>query len=381
MKTIKVKFVDIDENPRENPFGKISKENPYKNNIRETLEKRYILDEESYPDYVFTYVPVSGAKGNEYSQYKDAVTIFVQYENVFPDFYCYDYCIGLDHALRYGDRYFYIDAMVSDNVQRQAYDLIAKKHMSVTADLAKRKFCAITAGNFWQAARQRRDMLNLLSSYKQVDSGGKSLNNVGGPVKDKLQFESEYKFVIAFDNVENGFVQDKIGMAFAAGTIPIYWGNPSVTDIYNEKAFINCHNYNSFEDVLERVRELDEDDEKYLAMLREPAVLHEKSLEQWDEELGDFLSSIIEQPKMQAIKRRNEMWSGIMQEMRVEGFKRLYRKEKRKKIMRDIQGKVLHALYIPVKKTKLGKNIKRKILGRMERKRDSDQDKNYYGGN
>lgn len=376
MRTIKVRFVDIAENVKENCYGKISEDNTGEIYIREILKRKYVLDEKSYPDYVFTYVPVGGAKGYEYSKYKDAVIIFVQYENVFPDFYCYDYCIGANHALHYGNRYFYMNSMLIANVTRKAFDLMAKKHQSVTEDLTKRKFCAITAGNFLNAARQREDYFHFLSNYKKVDSGGKSLNNVGGPVKDKLEFESQYKFVIAFDNVENGFVQEKIGMAFAAKTIPIYWGNPNVTEIYNEKAFINCHAYNSFEEVVERVRELDTDDEKYLSMLREPALLCEKSLEQWEDELEEFLASIIEQPKVKAIKRRNEMWSGIMQELRAEGFKRLYYKGKTK----EAKGRILSALYKPVKETRMAQNIKKKILKDMEKKRISIQNSNYYGG-
>lgn len=375
MRKIKVRFIDEVPNTQENAFGKIDKENTDKRYVREVLERRYILDEESYPDYVFTWVPGEGCKGYEYSKYKDAVIIFLQTENVFPDFYCFDYCIGSDPVLHYGSRYFYLDMMVGMDVTRKAYDLIAQKHLSVTDDLAKRKFCAITASNFLNAARQRQDMFTLLSQYKHVDSGGRSQNNVGGPVKDKLSFESEHKFVIAFDNAENGILQEKIGMAFAAKTIPIYWGNPNTVHIYNEKAFINCHNYNSFEEVLDRVRELDEDDEKYLAMLREPALLHEKSVKQWDKELEDFLASIIEQPKEQAIKRRNEMWSGIMQEMRAEGFKRLYHKQK----MQEMRGKILKILYMPVKKTKIGQNIKQEILERIDRKRKAVRDKNYIG--
>lgn len=320
---------------------------------------------------------LGGAKGYEYSQYKDAVIIFVQNENVFPDFYCYDYCIGMDHALHYGNRYFYRDPMLVADVTRKAYDLIAQKHVSVTDNLAERRFCAITAGNFLNAARQREDFFHLLSSYKKVDSGGKSLNNVGGPVKDKLKFESQHKFVIAFDNVENGVIQEKIGMAFAAKTIPIYWGNPNVTDIYNEKAFINCHKYNSFQEVIDRVRELDQNDEEYLSMLREPAMLHEKSLAQCEKELEEFLVSIIEQPKEQAIKRRNENWLGIMQEMRAEGFERLYRGNKKK----EMEGKILSTLYTPVKQTKIGQGLKKEILKAMEKKRYLERNKKYYGNN
>lgn len=324
------------------------------NCVREALKKNYILDEDSYPDYVFTYVPVGGMKGYEYAHYKDAVIIFVQNENVFPDFYCFDYAIGMDSALQYGNRYFYLDIMLSASVTRNAYTRMLTKHENVTPDMAKRKFCGMTVSNLHNAAEEREKIFYLLSEYKKVESGGKAHNNVGGPVKDKLDFESRHKFTIAFDNIENGLVQEKIGMAFAAGTVPIYWGNPNVTEIYNEKAFINCHAFDSFEDVLEKVKEIDADDEKYLSMLREPAMLHEKTLEEWEEELACWLKHIIEQPKEKAIKRRSENWPGIMQEMRVEGFKRLYRKREK----RDALMKVASVCYRPLKKIGVGKKAR-----------------------
>lgn len=62
MKKIKVRFVDQPKpsDLRRNTFGKIDKENPAGNHYLNILRKRYIVDEESYPDYVFTCVPVWG---------------------------------------------------------------------------------------------------------------------------------------------------------------------------------------------------------------------------------------------------------------------------------------------------------------------------------
>ena len=74
-------------------------------------------------------------------------------------------------------------------------------------------------------------------------------------------------------------------MAFS---IPIYWGNPLVTKDFNPKAFINCNDYdNDFDAVIERIKELDNDPDKYLAMLRENPMQPDfdfdqnKKFEQW----------------------------------------------------------------------------------------------------
>ena len=48
------------------------------------------------------------------------------------------------------------------------------------------------------------------SHYKQVDSGGRILNNVGGVVKNKRAF-LKYKFNIAFANgIADGYADEKI---------------------------------------------------------------------------------------------------------------------------------------------------------------------------
>lgn len=365
-RTIKVKFTDVVENTSRNCYGETNERNSNKLYIRELLKRMYHLDEHSEPDYVFTYVPSAQCKGFEYGRYKNAVIIFLQGENVFPDFFCFDYSIGSDPMLKYGGRYFYYPSMLSSPYTAQFYDKMLKKHENVLDDMASRGFCAMTVSNGDNAARERERFFHMLSQYKTVESGGRFLNNIGGPVKDKFLFETAHKFTIAFDNVENGMVQEKIGMAFAAQTVPIYWGNPNVKTIYNEKAFINCHAYDSFEQVVDAVRRIDQDDSTYLSMLREPVFIgSEKTWAQWEDELCEFLRGIIEQPKEKAIKRRTENWMGIMQEMRLDGFRRLYKKRR----SQAIRVRCLKMLYAPIKRfvpdNELTVKIRRKVLKAM----------------
>ena len=78
-----------------------------------------------------------------------------------------------------------------------------------------------------------------------------------------------YKFSLAFENSStNGYCTEKIIQAFAAGTIPIYWGdkhNPTGGGI-NKKSFININDYNDFDNALETIKILDNNDEQYLKM-------------------------------------------------------------------------------------------------------------------
>ena len=71
------------------------------------------------------------------------------------------------------------------------------------------------------------DFFVKLSKYKQVDSGGRTLNNIGGPVEDKMEFIKDYRFVISFENAEYpGYTTEKIIQPMFVDSIPIYWGNP-----------------------------------------------------------------------------------------------------------------------------------------------------------
>ena len=127
------------------------------------------------------------------------------------------------------------------------------------------------------------------------------MNNVGGPVEDKLAFQSEYKFCIAFENsVGEGYTTEKLVEAMMSGSIPVYWGDPSVAVEFNPGSFINVSDFGSLEEVVQEVVRLDNDDEAYLEMLNRPwvrpcdgaydAVLHS------GERLSAFLGDIVEHP-------------------------------------------------------------------------------------
>ena len=52
---------------------------------------------------------------------------------------------------------------------------------------------------------------------------------------------------------EEGYVTEKILNAFYSGAIPIYCGSTIVTEFFNPKAFINMHDFTSFEDCVDYV--------------------------------------------------------------------------------------------------------------------------------
>jgi hypothetical protein len=152
----------------------------------------------------------------------------------------------------------------------------------------------------------REEFFEKLSAYKTVDSGGKYKNNVGGPVPDKLEFQKDYKFSLAFENVSvRGYCTEKILQSFAAGTIPIYYGDETVVQDFNPKAFINCHDYDSIDEVVAKIKELDENDAAYLQMLNEPMFICGKLPDKYsDESILNFLSNIFDKTVNEARRRK-----------------------------------------------------------------------------
>ena len=190
------------------------------------------------------------------------VKIFYTGENVCPDFNVCDYAVGFEW-LTLGDRYLRLPNNYCTRLYAEG-TLLMEKH-EIPANPEKREFCSFVVSNA-DANPIRQQFFEKLSDYKKVDSGGRFMNNVGGPVADKIDFHRQHKFVIAFENSSHsGYTTEKIVDAFAAGSIPIYWGDPDVTRVFNPKAFIEVR---SVEEAIERVKQLDQDDTAYLQMLK-----------------------------------------------------------------------------------------------------------------
>jgi hypothetical protein len=140
----------------------------------------------------------------------------------------------------------------------------------------KTGFCSFVVGaNHPRKNRKRPEFFKKLSRYKRVDSGGRFMNNIGGPVPPgfdpKIEFLRRYKFHLAFENESReGWTTEKIYDAMVARTLPVYWGNPRIHEEFNPKSFLNYFECQSDEALIERIIELDRDDTKYLEYARQP---------------------------------------------------------------------------------------------------------------
>ena len=145
------------------------------------------------------------------------------------------------------------------------------------------------------------------------------LNNIGKPkgIKNKLLFQSHCKFSIACENSKHlGYTTEKIVDAFAACTIPIYWGDPAINRVFNKKAFINIDDFNTWDDLIAYIRYIDENEDVYLEFLRQPAIINEKYLcEHMLCQFDTFLLNIFNQKD--AFRRNMVFWGDRYQEQRL----------------------------------------------------------------
>lgn len=196
----------------------------------------------------------------------ECIKIFYTGENIVPDFNICDYAIGV-HEITFDDRYFRLPFYYWYD---KAYEKALQKHKFSDEYYLNRKFCCFVISNSL-ADSSRDKMITLLNAYRQVDGGGRYWNNVGGAVKDKYEFTSNYKFSLCFENsMANGYTTEKILDGFAGTGVPIYWGNPDVVQEFNPKSFINCNSYNSLEDAVEYIKKVDNDNELYLQFMKQP---------------------------------------------------------------------------------------------------------------
>lgn len=285
MKKIKVNFVDFQKDLGDN------------NDFLTILSKRYDVEISDNPEYLFYSV-----FGLEHFKYKDCVRIYYTGECLVPDFNECDYAIGFDR-IDFSDRYIRVPLFQLFKY-RKYYEMLKNRGRFAKEDLAKKiDFCNYVVSNSF-VKDKRTEIFLELSKYKKVNSGGRFMNNIGGAVKDKFAFQQKHKFSIAFENASyDGYATEKIVEAFAAGTIPIYWGDPRIAEDFNEKAFVNCHRYNSWEEVVERVKEIDENDDLYLQMMNEPILKIE------DSNLESFLYNIFDQSLEKAYRRSQSRWA------------------------------------------------------------------------
>lgn len=273
---------------------------PYK-----ILTKYFNVVVSENPDYLFCSV----YNNYEYCRFS-GVRIFYTGECFSPDFNIVDYAISFDD-IQFKDRAiqmpYFAFSMINQKLDMEKGGIVSKE------DLKKKdRFCNFIYSH--EGIPERKLLFDKLSGYKKVDSAGIFLNNMpeyslGSTFSDKIKFQRNYKFSIACENyVYPGYITEKIAHAFVSGTIPIYFGDPSVTKYFNPNAFINCSGFSSLEEMVEFVKKIDNDDELYLAMINQPIFNAPDFINHAQSHLESFLKNIFDQEYSTCFRRPKTVW-------------------------------------------------------------------------
>lgn len=291
--------------------------------ITKEIERTHkiIIDNED-PEYV-----IYSVFGNEFLKYTNAVRIFFTGENVYPDFNLCDYAFGFAW-MTLEDRYCRCPNFLLYDEFLTLRDSSERGNIySHSVSVEDREFCNFIYSNS-EAHPFRDELFKSLSSYKRVHSAGRHLNNTGFSVGhdsvgvqrtlDKIAYQTKFKFTIAAENSSTiGYTTEKLIHALAACTIPIYWGDPEVGRQFNTNRMVNCHEFSSIEQVVERIIEIDQNETIYRSMLNEPIFpggVTPAGLRQ--DHISVVFNRIFDQPLSECRRRNSHVWGRIYEDRR-----------------------------------------------------------------
>lgn len=216
--------------------------------------------------------------------------VFVTCENLRPRWRHADYCIGHD-AL--SDRRY---------LRLPYYAMLAIEDAARPFELApptpwgERQFCAFIYLN--PGPPERQQLFEALSQRQPVTSPGEFLHNADADALEprrgdwrlsKIAYLQQFRFVITCENSSHpGYTTEKLYDALLAGTIPVYWGNPSVSQDFDPAAFLDAGSFADFDALADAVHAIDADPDRATAILSHAPGMRIPTTE-WRRQLEDFL--------------------------------------------------------------------------------------------
>jgi hypothetical protein len=237
------------------------------------------------PDIIFTDSPNFQKNGN-------AKAVYFSGEPFFNSGAC-------DYALTS----FYVDSETHLRLPLYplyAYDLwkfgITKSYKSIltrdyTKEILNEKSKLITYISQGAGGKCPREaIVNHFLTRMHVDCAGRHMNNhpviPGEPgaitgSQAKIDFLRQYKFCFAIENNDEfngykGYTTEKIFEPMIANCIPIYWGSDLINDDFNSESFLNVKAFKDFDELADKVIEINNDKDLYIYYLMQPYVTYNK---------------------------------------------------------------------------------------------------------
>lgn len=186
---------------------------------------------------------------------------------------------------------------------------------------SKKKFCLCIISN--ENASFRKDFIQKLMEYKKVDCYGKLFKNISNEVIETtswynpniLDIINDYKFMICMENSHiPNYWTEKIINGFLGNTIPIYWGDPNIENVFNPLSFININNL-GMDIGIEMIKYLDNNLDAYYTMLGRKPITNNKYDKYYHENYYiDYMNNIFNSIKPNIIPKKieNDMVSVII---------------------------------------------------------------------
>lgn len=265
------------------------------------LSDRYdVIRDDNNPEFLIFGDENFGVNNRNYDG-KKMTKIFYTGENRRPWHYDCKYALTFDHY----------DSLDHYRLPLYVLEIWALQHFVGYPDMLigkmqepkiKTKFCGFVSSNPNVAIREH--IFHRINEYKKIDSAGPVLNNTGyiiprdgfPGVARKIDWLRDYKFTLSYENSSNpGYITEKIMNAFYARSIPIYWGSTTSEVDFNPKSFINWHDYLDDKKLLDRIIEIDNNDDLYNEMVNQPPFVDNKFNKFMDiERLRDWFDVVIE---------------------------------------------------------------------------------------
>ena len=261
--------------------------------LSEILEEKYNLMPVKFGnDYD---IIIDGFFGSTQIKNDKAIKIFYVGEAFEPDTRKYDLSIGFG----YNDAKNYVRIPLSYMVKGYMTKNITTKFSRESKCNPNKAYftCFLNSnGNSKIDGVAARDRLfHRLSLYKRVESGGKHLNNINKPVKNTIEWLSNCKFVIAYENQTfPGYITEKPYQAYLAGAVPLYYGDRSALQDINKNAVIYAGDFNSEEELVNYIIKVDNDDKLYCDTWNQKIVTDKaKEYEAFKQILREKLAAIL----------------------------------------------------------------------------------------
>lgn len=268
---------------------------PYNQYLYYNQDEYNLVINKDNPDYLLVVISHVLGKRELYEEFKryysnDRIIIFVGDESCFPDMNIFDYSISYADDFSCGDRTYRVPTFVRFSYDEKQYE----KVIDYEKEYEKRKFCNFIYSN--PAAHPMRDKLFYeISKLKSVDSLGGHLRNVDSQIErdwntffeESVEMKSNYRFSITSENDNlSGYTSEKILSSFFSKSIPIYWGNPNITQEFNKDAFINCNNFSNMDDLIGEIEHIDSNKELWIKMASAPMRTEEQIKRQEQDIIG-----------------------------------------------------------------------------------------------